>query len=72
MEGKIAFLNGAADILAEQDNIVEREIIMKRISQDYDISMDALIAETNRRISRKKRMEKSREFTAAKKSLRVQ
>jgi DNA primase len=69
MEGKIAFLNGAADILAEQDNIVEREIIMKRISQDYDISMDALIAETNRRISRKKRMEKSREFTAAKKEL---
>lgn len=69
MEGKLAFLNGAADILAEQDNIVEREIVMKRISQDYDISMDALAAETNRRLNRKKRMEKSMEFTAAKKEL---
>jgi DNA primase len=66
MEGKLAFLNGAAEILAEQDNIVEREIVMKSISRDYDISMDALIAETNRRLSRKKRMEKSKEFTAAK------
>jgi len=66
MEGKLAFLNGAAEILAEQDNIVEREIVMKSISRDYDISMDALAAETNRRISRKKRMEKSKEFTAAK------
>ncbi|NLM27707.1 MAG: DNA primase [Clostridiaceae bacterium] len=69
IDGKMAFLNGAADILAEQDNIVEREIVMKSISRDYNISFDALLAETNRRISRKKRMEKSKEFATAKKEL---
>jgi len=69
VEGKMAFLNGVADILAEQDNIVEREIFMKGISRDYDISFDSLAAETNRRINRKKRMEKSREFAAARKEL---
>jgi DNA primase len=65
-EGKLAFLNGVADLLVEQENIMEREMVMKSISQDYDITMDTLQAEVERRQNQKKRKDKSREFVEAK------
>lgn len=68
-ENKLSFLNGVADLLAEQDNILEREMVMKNISRDYDITMDTLQAEVERRLSLKLRKEKKKEFNAAKKEL---
>ncbi|MBP7175508.1 MAG: DNA primase [Thermoclostridium sp.] len=64
-EGKLAFLNGAADLLIEQENMMEREMFMKTISRDYDITMDTLQAEVNRRLNQKKRRDKNREFDKA-------
>lgn len=68
-ENKLSFLNGVADLLAEQDNIMEREMIMKNISRDYDITMDTLQAEVNRRLDLKMRKQKKKEFSEAKKEL---
>ncbi len=64
-EGKLAFLNGVTDLLIEQENIMEREMVMKTISRDYDITMDTLQAEVNRRLNQKKRKEKKQEFDKA-------
>lgn len=64
-EGKLAFLNGIADLLTEQENMMEREMVMKSISRDYDITIDALQAEVNRRLERKKRKDKYKEFNEA-------
>jgi len=64
-EGKLAFLNGVADLLVEQENIMEREMVMKTISRDYDITIDTLQAEVARRLNQKKRKDKNREFDNA-------
>lgn len=64
-EGKLNFLNGVADLLTEQENMMEREMVMKTISRDYDISIDTLQAEVARRLERKKRKDKNREFSEA-------
>ncbi len=64
-EGKLAFLNGVADLLVEQENIMEREMVMKSISRDYDITIDTLQAEVDRRLNQKKRKDKNREFDKA-------
>ena len=61
-EGKLAFLNGVADLLSEQDNFLEREMVIKRISQDYDITEDALHAEVERRLRRKDASRKTTSF----------
>lgn len=68
-EGKLNFLNGVADLLTEQENFMEREIVVKKISEIYDISADALHAEIERRLKQKQRKEKSSEFYSAKKEL---
>lgn len=53
IEGKISFLNKAADILAKIDNSVEQEMYIKKISKDYDISQESMIAEVIKRIKPK-------------------
>ena len=68
-EGKLAFLNGVADLLSEQDNFLEREMVIKRISQDYDITEDALHAEVERRLRKKRRKQKNNEFYSAQNDL---
>ncbi len=68
-ENKLAFLNGVADLLAENENIMEREMVMKNISRDYDITMDTLHAEVQRRLNIKIRKGKNKEFNIAKKDL---
>ncbi|NLY19630.1 MAG: DNA primase [Clostridiaceae bacterium] len=68
-DNKLSFLNGVADLLAEQDNIMEREIVMKNISRDYDITMDTLQVEVKRRQDIKMRKQKKKEFNTAKKEL---
>ncbi|OPZ90417.1 MAG: DNA primase [Firmicutes bacterium ADurb.Bin419] len=50
IEGKISFLNKAADILAKIDNSVEQEMYIKKISSEYDISQESMFAEVIKRI----------------------
>lgn len=50
IEGKISFLNKAADILSKLDNSVEQEMYIKKISQEYDISQESMFAEVIKRI----------------------
>lgn len=44
-EGKIGFLNKAAAILARVDNVVEREMYIKKLSREYEISEEAMLSE---------------------------
>ncbi len=44
-EGKIGFLNKAASILAKIDNVVEREMYIKKLSREYEISEEAMLSE---------------------------
>lgn len=53
IEGKINFLNKAADIIAKIDNSVEQEMYIKKISADYDISQESMYAEVIKRIKPK-------------------
>ena len=45
---KIAFLKKITDILSSVDNKIEREIYIDKISEQYDISKQALYAEVNK------------------------
>ncbi|HOQ76857.1 MAG TPA: DNA primase [Thermoclostridium sp.] len=55
VEDKLKLLNGIADILAEHDNPIERELYAKDYAQKYGISYESLQEEVNRRISRRNR-----------------
>lgn len=68
-DNKLSFLNGVADLLAGQDNIMEREMVMKNISRDYDVTIDTLQAEIERRLNVNIRKQKKKEFGIAKKDL---
>lgn len=47
---KVDFLEKAAEVLARNPNAVEREIYMKRISQETDISFESIAAQVNKLI----------------------
>jgi len=52
---KVEFINAAAEILANNQNPVEREIYIKRISAETDISTDSIFAQVNKIIYDKNR-----------------
>ncbi|HOM02816.1 MAG TPA: DNA primase [Acetivibrio sp.] len=52
-EGKINFLNRAADLLSKVSNNMEREMYIKKISKEYDISQESIYAEVLKRIKPK-------------------
>ena len=52
---KIEFINQAAEILAKNENAVEREIYIKRIARETDISADSIMAQVNKLIYNKNR-----------------
>ncbi len=52
---KVEFINAAAEILAANQNAVEREIYIKRISAETDISVDSITAQVNKIIYDKNR-----------------
>ncbi|MBR4874742.1 MAG: DNA primase [Clostridia bacterium] len=59
---KAEFLEKAAEILALNQNAVEREIYIKRISQETDISVESITAQVNKIIYNKNRKDyKTRE-----------
>ena len=52
---KVEFINAAAEILAANQNAVEREIYIKRIAAETDISVDSISAQVNKLIYDKNR-----------------
>lgn len=52
---KVEFVNAAAEILAANENAVEREIYIKRIAAETDISTDSISAQVNKIIYDKNR-----------------
>ncbi len=52
---KVEFLEKAAEILAANDNAVEREVYIKRISKETDISPESISAQVNKLIYMKNR-----------------
>ncbi len=52
---KVEFINSAAEILADNENPVEREIYIKRIAQETDISFDSILTQVNKIIYNKNR-----------------
>lgn len=52
---KVEFINSAAEILALNENAVEREIFIKRIAAETDISVDSITAQVNKIIYDKNR-----------------
>ena len=52
---KVEFINEAAEILANNENAVEREIFIKRIAAETDISVDSIVAQVNKIIYDKNR-----------------
>ena len=53
-EGKIIFLNKTADILSKMENDIEREMYIKKIAKEYEISQESIYAEVLKRIKPKK------------------
>jgi len=53
-EGKIIFLNKTADVLSKLDNDIEREMYIKKIAKEYEISQESIYAEVLKRIKPKK------------------
>ena len=45
---KIKFLNEVAKIISRVDNNIEKEIYIERISKEYDVSKEAIYAQTNK------------------------
>ncbi len=45
---KVEFINAAAEILSQNENPVEREIYIKRIAAETDISVDSILAQVNK------------------------
>lgn len=52
---KVEFLEKAAEILAQNENAVEREVYIKRISKETDISPESISAQVNKLIYNKNR-----------------
>jgi len=48
-EGKIKFLNKTADVLTKVDNRLEREMYIKKLANDYEISEEAIFSEVLKR-----------------------
>ncbi|TYQ15565.1 UNVERIFIED_CONTAM: DNA primase [Acetivibrio alkalicellulosi] len=47
---KVIFLNKAADLLSKMDNDMEREMYIKKIAKEYEISQESIFAEVLKRI----------------------
>ncbi|MDP4182346.1 MAG: DNA primase [Bacillota bacterium] len=58
-EGKIKFLNKTADVLTKVDNRLEREMNIKKLAKDYDISEEAIYTEVMKRTKPKNIIKKN-------------
>jgi len=57
-EGKIKFLNKTANVLSKIDNNVEREVYIKKLAEEYNISSESIYSEVYRRIKPKENFKK--------------
>jgi DNA primase len=57
-EGRVAFLNEVAGVLANISNNIEREMYIKKLSREYEISEEAMLSEVLRRTGRETRKNK--------------
>jgi len=48
-EEKVKFLNKAAAVMAKVENVMEREMYIKKLSREYEISEEAMLSEVIRR-----------------------
>lgn len=64
-QDKVDFIEQAAQILAKNENAVEREIFIKRIAKETDISIDSISAQVNKCIYNKNRKEYKKAERAA-------
>ncbi len=62
-DGKIAYLNKAAEILAETDDDVTRDLYISNLSAKFDISKNSLTVKVNELRKKKTRAIKRKEFT---------
>lgn len=53
VEDKLKLLNSVADILANHDNSIERELYAKQYAEQYGISLDSLQSEVTKRMKQK-------------------
>lgn len=69
-EGKIAFLNKVAAVLSKVDNLMEREMYIKKLSNEYEISEEAILTEVLRKTgsSAKQRLKVANAVEAGKKA----
>ncbi len=54
-QDKVEFIEKAAEILAANENAVEREVFIKRIAKETDISVESISAQVNKLIFQKNR-----------------
>lgn len=70
VEGRISFLNKISQLLAQIDSSVEREVYIRKISKEYDISEESLFQEVYKKINKNNTPKKGTNpgsFTAANK-----
>ena len=64
-DGKVKYINRAADIIAESNDTIERDVYIGRLSEKYGISRTALtsrVEETRRKLSRQARKKEINEI----------
>lgn len=52
-EGKIKFLDKAAEVLSKIDNSIEKEMYVRKIASEYEISEESILMEINKKIRAK-------------------
>jgi len=64
-EGKIRFLSKMAELLARIDNNVEREMYVKKLADEYDISRESILSEVYKKIKPKENLKASAKISSA-------
>lgn len=61
-DGKVSFLNEATDVLSFISNAIEREVYASRLSQELNISKDAILREAERKYRANRRKSEKAHF----------
>ncbi|MCI9575787.1 MAG: DNA primase [Clostridiales bacterium] len=61
-EGKVAYLNGAAELLAELDNRMEQEIYAGRLAEEMEIDRISILLQVDKNRKKAMRSRKKKEF----------
>lgn len=61
-EGRVAYLNGAAEIIAELENPIERDVYAGRLAEEMKIDRSAILLQTNKYRREKYKTRQKKEF----------